>query len=192
MSFKFNYHGELEGRHAVLSASKYSWIRYSDGKFIEAFRNDQAARKGTELHEIAKSLILNGIKLPKTTKTLNMYVNDCIGFRMSPEVVVAANPDAFGTADAISYDEKNRFLRVFDLKTGVNEAKFDQLMIYVVYFCMEYGIRPAELKRIELRIYQNDECRIFEPDLEDLMHIWERIVTFSDYIYQIRKEVISE
>ena len=55
----------------------------------------KAAQYGTELHELAAKLIELGIKLPKSNKTLNMYVNDCIGFRMTPEVTFYFSENAF-------------------------------------------------------------------------------------------------
>jgi hypothetical protein len=56
------------------------------------------AAKGTQLHNLAAMLITMGQKLPRNTKTLNRYVNDCIGFRMKPEQVLFYSIHAFGTA----------------------------------------------------------------------------------------------
>lgn len=177
----FTKHSDLEGMHAYLSASTYSWIRYDDDKFDETYLTKLAARKGTELHEIAASLINNRIELPETNQTLNLYVNDCIGWRMKPEVVLMYSRNAFGTADAISFrEEPNRglVLRISDLKTGKLEAKVDQLLIYVAFFCLEYGVRPGDIQ-IELRIYQNDEVRLYEVEQDDIFPIMERIQYFD-------------
>ena len=84
---KFNNHFNLEGSHAFLGASKYHWINYDDEKLIASYNNFMAAQKGTELHDFAARCIKLGQKLPKSTKTLNMYVNDAIGYKMTPEQV---------------------------------------------------------------------------------------------------------
>lgn len=109
---QFNDHYKLAGKHAFMSASKYHWINYSADKMAETFRTAQAAALGTRLHNTAAELIELGIKLPRSRKTLNMYVNDAIGFRMQPEQVLYYSDNCFGTADAISFDHRKKFLRI--------------------------------------------------------------------------------
>lgn len=191
---KFASHPELEGRHAFLSASKYHWIRYDDDKLIDTWSTQMAAQRGTELHEFAARAIQLGIPLKKTQQTLNMFVNDAIGFRMQPEQVLMATPNAFGTADAISFrKERGRermLLRVHDLKTGINKTNVNQLEIYAAYFCMEYEIKPHEID-IELRIYQNDFIQVYEPDPSDILHIMNKTMHFSRLIDQARMEAAA-
>jgi hypothetical protein len=97
----FNKHSNLEGQHAFLGASKYHWINYSEEKVAESYSNFLATLKGTQLHEFAAQCIRLGQKLPSTKKTLNMYVNDAIGFKMTPEQPLFYSPNCFGTADSI-------------------------------------------------------------------------------------------
>lgn len=162
----FNQHYNLQGKHAFLSASKYSWIRYTPEQLAETFRKALAAQEGTELHELAATLITKGLKLRGSNTTMAMYVNDAIGFRMTPEQVLYYSDNCFGTADAISF--RNGLLRIHDLKTGESPAKFDQLKIYAAIFCNEYNIPPGTID-MEFRIYQMDEikyCNIeTDPDL---------------------------
>ena len=191
---KFASHPELEGRHAFLSASKYHWIRYDDEKIIENWSTAMAAQRGTELHEFAANAIRLGIKLPRTQQTLNMFVNDAIGFRMNYEQVLVATPNAFGTADAISFRKergRERFLlRIHDLKTGINKTNVNQLEIYAAYFCLEYEMKPHEID-IELRIYQNDFIQVYEPDPSDILHIKNKTMHFSRLIDQARMEAAA-
>lgn len=119
----FNTHKHLEGQHAFLSASNYSWINYSEGKVADAYAKWRAAQKGTLLHAFAAQCIILGQKLPRSDKTLNMYVNDAIGYKMTPEQVLYYSPNCFGTADTISF--RNNFLRIHDLKTGETPAKME-------------------------------------------------------------------
>ena len=84
----FNKHSNLEGQHAFLGASKYHWINYDDNKLAESYKRYLATQRGTRLHELAKECIELGVKLPRSKKTLNMYVNDAIGFQMIPEQVL--------------------------------------------------------------------------------------------------------
>lgn len=191
---KFRTHYELEGKHAFLSPSKYSWINYTDERLAEVYKNQQMIQRGTELHRIAKDLITNEIRLPRTKQTLNMYVNDAIGYGMSPEVILKPLPfsdNAYGTADSISYSEKNKFLRIHDLKTGSSPASMDQLKIYAAFFCLEYGDEigiehdPSKID-IELRIYQSDNVITHLPDPDEIKDIMDRTITGNDIIERLK------
>lgn len=181
----FNTHSGLEGAHAFLSASKYHWVNYDDAKMANAFITWQAAQRGTELHEFAKRCIELKQKLPRTQKTLNMYVNDGIGYRMTPEQVLFYSDNCFGTADTISF--KSGKLRIHDLKTGVSHASMMQLSIYAALFCLEYRMKPGEIS-YELRIYQNDDVQIYIPEVDEIAHIIDRIITFDKLISRLREE----
>lgn len=188
----FNSHFHLAGRHAFLSASKYHWIRYDEERLAESFHTALLAQKGTELHEIAAGLIKNGIKLRGST-TMAQYVNDAIGYRMTPEQVLFYSDNCFGTADAISF--KRDLLRIHDLKTGVSKASLDQLKIYAAMFCLEYGTPPGSIG-IELRIYQNDEFVMInhdtEPDLvPEVAHIMSKIQAYDTIIENMKMEALS-
>lgn len=184
----FNKHSYLEGQHAFLSASKYHWINYDIEKLESAYQKQQAAALGTKKHALAKELIELGIKLPKSRKTLNSYVNDAIGYGMTPEQVLFYSVNAFGTADAISFDEDKKFLRIHDLKTGESPTSFHQLEIYEAFFCLEYHYQPNEFDA-ELRIYQNDEIQAAVPDPDDIFDIMDRIITFDKRIEALKMEV---
>ena len=181
----FNRHSELNGRHAFLSASKYHWVNYSDEKLEAVYSTALAAKKGTELHNFAAEAIRLGIKLPRTPKTLNMYVNDAIGYRMLPEQVLCYSVNAFGTADAISF--RKNLLRISDLKTGITPANMLKLEIYAAFFCLEYQYRPGEID-ILLRIYQNDEVVEHEPEVDSIAHIMDRIITADRRIEELKME----
>lgn len=183
----FNDHSKLNGLHSFMSASKYHWINYSDDKFAETYKNHLAAARGTKLHEFAAMAIELGQKMKNTHQTFNMYVNDAIGFRMTPEQVLYYSPNCFGTADAISF-EKN-LLRIHDLKTGVTPAHMEQLEIYAALFCLEYHKAPGEID-MELRIYQNNDIMIMNPTAEDIAPIMDRIITCDKIMNSIdMKEV---
>lgn len=181
----FNRHFHLEGKHAFLSASKYHWVNYDDDKLVQSFNNALAAQKGTELHNLAAGLINNNIRQARTKKTFNMYVNDAIGYRLKPEQVLYYSDNCFGTADAIGF--RKNLLQIADLKTGVSPASMVQLEIYAALFCLEYQVKPAEIEII-CRIYQNDEVLEHTPELEQLVHITDRIVTFDRFINQLKEE----
>lgn len=178
-----NDHSSLAGQHAFLSASSYHWINYDLDKLTETYHNSQFARRGTELHAFAHEAVRLGIRLPRSTKTLNMYVNDAIGFRMSTEQVLFYSLNCYGTADTVSYNKN--LLRVHDLKTGRLPGSMHQLEIYAALFCLEYGIRPGELD-CELRIYQNDEVQVSEPSVDDIAHIMSKIITFDNHIENLK------
>lgn len=181
----WNNHYNLAGKHAFLSASKYHWINYSEDKLIETYNNFTAAQRGTELHDFAAQCIKLGQKLPKSKKTLNMYVNDAIGYRLTPELVLYYSDNCFGTADAIGF--RDNFLRIHDLKTGVTPARMEQLEIYAALFCLEYRIKPSTID-MELRLYQSDDILVHNPTAEDIVPIMETIVNFDKLLYKIQTE----
>jgi len=181
----FNTHSQLVGRHAFLSASKYSWTNYDEEKLDRVFIASLAAQRGTELHAFAHEAIRLGIRLPRTPKTLNMYVNDVIGYRMTPEQILYYSDNCFGTADAISF--RKDVLRISDLKTGVIRVSVRQLEVYAALFCLEYRTKPASIQT-ELRIYQNNAIELFEADPDTITHLMDKIVTFDQRIEIIRAE----
>lgn len=183
----FNEYSGLEGKHSFLSASKGSWVNYDDEKLIKAYTTQLAAAHGTRLHELAKELILLKQKLPQTNQTLNLYVNEAIGFRMVPEQVLFVSVNCFGTADAIKWIPKQSKLMISDLKTGVTLAEFRQLVIYAAMFCIEYEVDPREIN-IELRIYQNDEVRYLEPETHDVLNYMSTIKRFDKIIEELKQE----
>lgn len=181
----FNKHSDFEGQHAFLSASGYHWINYTETKLIDSYSKAVAARKGTILHNYAAQCISLGQKLPKSPKTLNMYVNDAIGFKMKPEQVLFYSENCFGTADTIAF--RNNFLRIHDYKSGVTPAKMEQLLVYDALFCLEYKIKPSEIEH-ELRLYQLDEVVVAHPTAEDIVPIMDKIVFFDKLIKKIKTE----
>ena len=174
---------KLEGQHAYLGASKYHWLNYSDDKLVESYTNFMAIEMGTRLHAFAKEAIELGVKLPRNKKTLNMYVNDAIGFRMTPEQPLYYSENCFGTADSIAFSKN--VLRIHDLKTGVTPASMNQLKIYNALFCLEYSISPNDISMIS-RIYQLNEIREEELDAEEIRDIMNRIIHFDKLIERIK------
>lgn len=181
----FNKHSALEGQHAFLGASNYHWINYNDEKLADRYLTAIAVKKGTELHAFAAECIRLGEKLPRSTKTLNTYVNDAIGYMMTPEQVLYYSENCFGTADAISF--RKNVLRIHDLKTGSIPAHMEQLKIYAALFCLEYAVKPGDIS-IELRIYQSSEVRIEKPTADDILPIMDKIVSFDKIISAIKEE----
>ena len=179
----FNQHYGLEGQHAFLGASQYHWLNYTEDKLVDRYNNWKAAQRGTELHELAAKLIDMKVKLPKTKQTLNMYVNDGIGFGMTTEQVLYFSENCFGTADSISFSKD--FLRIHDLKTGSIPAHMEQLEIYAALFCLEYNKRPGDIG-MELRIYQSDNKIIFQPTAEDIFPIMDKIITSDKIISELK------
>ena len=197
-----------EGSHAFLSPSKYSWINYSKDQLISAYVRSWLPTIGTLTHEFAKDHIKYGYKLVKSDRkelsihllkngvpnfvvdnidicslfeNLQNYVNDAIGYRMRPEQPLKYSENCFGTADAISFDEDKKKLRIHDLKTGVTPASLHQLEIYTALCCMEYDIKPGDVD-IELRIYQNNDILVGLPTAEDVVPVIDKIETANNVI----------
>lgn len=196
---RWNNHKDYEGKHAFMGASNYHWLNYDQAALENRYYSQYSQLIGTTIHELAHDCILARIKLnkhdvhmvemalykayiPKDAYDPNFiltnlipFVNDAIGFRMSSEILLFYNEFCFGTADAISYNEFEKTLRIHDLKTGVNPAKIEQCYIYAALFCLEYNVDPRKLKLIECRIYQNCECLIDNPAANVILDIMDQI-----------------
>ena len=183
---RFNDHSNLKDKHAFLSASKCSWLNYDEEKLITVYQNMMAKERGTRLHALAAECIALNQKLPRSNKTLNLYVNDAIGYRMTPEQILYYSDNCFGTADAIAF--KNNFLRIHDLKTGVSKTHIEQLEVYAALFCLEYRFDPEKID-MELRIYQNDEVRVYQPAPEEIRSFINQIMRCDK---ALEKEKIRE
>jgi hypothetical protein len=197
----FNKHFQLEGKHALLSASSWRWLYDDEESLIKRIRSQYSTDIGTILHNVAYKHIKYQIKMNKYDKknvmlellsngipgyvvdaldfdsmyeNLMTYVNDCVGFRMKPEVVLYYSNNFFGTADAIKFDEKEKFLRIHDYKSGVTPAHMEQLLIYAALFCLEYRIKPSEIE-VELRIYQNNQIVVHNPAPDEITNVMRTI-----------------
>ena len=184
---RFKKHLHLEGQHAFLSPSTYHWINYDEQKLAFRYKTMRAALEGMEQHRYAAIAIEEREFQDDETTTVGMYINQCIQYRMSAEIVLYYSPNAYGTVDAIAY--RYRRLRISDLKTGVTRTYEHQLEVYAALFCLEYGIDPFSMRGIELRIYQDRECREYVGDPVLIKRIMDKIVAFDQILNVLREEV---
>lgn len=181
----FNQHLGLVGKHAFLSPSNYHWLNYNNQKLESRFYTVVSAQRGTDIHALAHEAIRLGVKLSRSNQALSTYVNDAIGYKMSCEQGLYFSDNCFGTADTISF-RRNK-LRIHDLKTGIIAASEKQLEVYAALFCLEYSVSPFDIE-IELRIYQREEIRVFNPPPELIVGIMEKIVDFDKQIEAIKED----
>lgn len=189
---QWNNHSQFEGMHAFLGASNYHWINWNTDVLHQRYYSQYATEIGTTIHELARDCIRSRMKLTKHDKHLvemslyhagipkeaydsemiltNLipFVNDAIGYHMSSEVILFYSIECFGTTDAIVFNEKDKILRIHDLKTGQVPAHIEQLFIYAALFCLEYHKDPRTFKT-ELRFYQNLEVLIHNPEAEEII-----------------------
>lgn len=179
----FNSHSRLSGLHAFLSPSYYHWLNYDDQKLEARLTSHMAARRGTDLHDLAHRAVRLGVKLATSNQALGHYVRDAIGYKMTCEQPLYYSDNCFGHADTICF-RRNK-LRIHDLKTGIGSTSFKQLEIYAALFCLEYGASPMEIE-IELRIYQGDEIRIHVPVPEAILSIMDKIIYSDRFVDQVK------
>lgn len=211
----FLRHSDLEGKHALLSASSWRWLNDDPESLTQRICSQYATTIGTILHNVAAKHIKYRIKMNKYDKknvmlellsqdipgividmldfdsmfeNLMTYVNDGVGFKMHPEVVLYYSDNFFGTADSISYNEETRFLRIHDYKSGSTPAHMEQLLIYAALFCLEYRIKPMEIAETELRIYQSNEVIYHNPEIDEIAPVIDKIVTFDKFLKKLRQE----
>jgi len=177
----------LEGQHAFLGASKYHWIRYDVEKMRTIWENKFAAMDGTRKHAFAAFAIRERVRVAPLQNTLHLYINDAIGFHMTPEQPLKYSDNCFGTVDAISF--KKGVLRIHDLKTGVHTGSFDQTLIYCALFCLEYDVNPYDIDMV-MRIYQHDQFFEELADPKKVKEIMDTIVLFDGEIEKM-KEVLA-
>lgn len=194
-----------KGSHALFSPSQPSWVQdKEEDDVFRRYRGSVAAKIGTEVHDEAYECIKTRIRFTKKEAIKNItkrlvlagvsrtafdpeflagnfvnYISDAIGYNMEPEKALYYSKWCAGTADAISFDENKKLLRIHDLKTGILPAKFLQLECYAALFFLEYGnllnVRPEDT-RIELRIYQGGEVSEEFPTAEDILPIMESAI----------------
>lgn len=212
----FNKHSDLKGKHAFLSASSWRWLNDDNDALVRRLCSQYATSIGTILHEVAYNHIRHRVKMNKYDKknvllelmvngipgvvidsldfdnmfdNLMNYVNDGIGFKMEPEVILYYSPNCFGTADTISYSERERILRIHDYKSGQTPAHMEQLMIYAALFCLEYRIKVVDLEQVELRIYQKNEILYHNPSADEILSVIDDIANKDEFITTLTEEV---
>lgn len=178
-------HGRLRDMHSVLSPSQHHWLNYDEDRLVQVMDNRARAALGTKLHAYAETAIKLGRRQPETKDAINMFVNDAIGFRMSPEQVLFYSQNMFGTADAIVFD--GSLLRIHDLKTGLSPGHPAQLEIYAAVFCLEYDVKPNDIEII-LRIYQSGAINEWSPTAETIMRIMGVIISHNRLIEDLKDE----
>lgn len=179
----FNRHLDLQGKHAFLSPSNYSWVNYTEDKLTARYTAAQAARRGSDLHDLAHAAIRLNVKLARSNKAIATYVNDGISYKMTCEQPLFYSNNCFGHADTISF--RRGTLRIHDLKTGITPTKEKQLEVYAAIFCLEYGVNPFDITT-ELRIYQGEEVRVYHPNPEVIANIMDTIIEFDLRIEAMR------
>ena len=176
-----------------MSPSSPAWLRYDDQKLERRYMEHRAHIRGTKEHAFAAMAIELGHRMEDTKSTINRYINDCIGWRMQPEVPLYWSDFCFGTADALGYHETRSLVRISDLKTGRNPTTMDQLISYGALFCLEYEFpKPWELE-FEFRIYQSNRVKeLFSADdsevHDQIFHAMDRILTGTRLLEDIRNE----
>ncbi|MBO7422942.1 MAG: hypothetical protein J6T99_06095 [Oscillospiraceae bacterium] len=134
-----------------------------------------------ELYRALPIDVVDTLDLDSLADNLEVYISDAIGYRMIPEQILYYSDQCWGTTDAISNFasiEKQKILRIHDLKTGTTPAHIEQLMIYAALFYLQYHKRPGEHKT-ELRIYQGGEVLVHEPEADEIVPIMDRIQSYD-------------
>lgn len=210
----WNTHSNLLGKHALFSPSSVHWLNYStDDDSLDAifarYKAQYATTIGTTLHDFAEKRIKYRLRMYKTDKNNVMmylldkgipmnvidmdilfenlfhYVNDAIGFRMEPEVILYYSENCFGTTDAIYFRDKE--LRIHDYKSGQTPTHIEQPLIYAALFCLEYNIKPMDISTT-LRIYQMNEIVEHNPESEEIQETMNKIVTLDKIVSKWKAE----
>ncbi len=60
-----------------------------------------------------------------------------------------------------------------------------QLLIYASLFCLEYNVKPQDIK-MELRLYQSDDIVTHTPESEEIVVVMNKIITSDRKIQQLK------
>lgn len=180
----FKKHSRLEGSHAFLSPSYYHWLNYDLEKLSGRWKTIRASIEGVKDHSYAEEAIALGEFQMDEGTTLGAFINDSIRFKMTPELILYYSDNCFGTADALSFN--GILLRISDLKTGTSRTSEKQLEIYAALFCLEYEVDPYDIE-IELRIYQDQECRLYDADPATIRGIMDKIILFDRKVDELKE-----
>lgn len=210
----WNMHSNLIGKHALFNPSGVTWLNYSteeDGleQIFQRYRAQYATLIGTTMHEYAEKRIRYRLRMTKSDKNsvlmylldkgipisvidmdymfdnLYHYVNDAIGFRMDPEVILFYSDNCYGTTDAIYY--RNKELRIHDYKSGRSVPHIEQPLIYAGLFCLEYGVKPKEITT-NLRIYHAEEVLESTPEPEQIESVMTQIIALDKIVDKWKAE----
>ena len=47
--------------------------------------------------------------------------------------------------------------------------------MYAALFCLEYHVKPGDID-MELRVYKNDDVVCYEPTVDEVAHVIDRII----------------
>lgn len=181
---RFKKHSHLEGNHAFLSPSYYHWLNYDLEKLSGRWKSIRASIEGVKDHMYAAEAIALGEFQIDESTTMGAFINDSIRFGMTPELILYYSDNCYGTADALSFN--GALLRISDLKTGTSRTSEKQLEIYAALFCLEYEIDPYDIL-IELRIYQDQECRLYDADAPTIRSIMDKIILFDQKVNEFKE-----
>lgn len=139
------------------------------------------------LSEFGSTVLANLKYVPSDVyNTVKAYVNDCVSDGMTPEEIIDYSTNFFGTCDALRFDDHKNELKIYDLKTGVRAAKVEQLLGYSALYCLKYHVDPYDIST-ELRIYQNCDVAIYNPEPDEVRSTMDTIIRFNDLMNKHNK-----
>lgn len=139
------------------------------------------------LSDFGRALLLHLKYIPtEAYNTIKAYVNDAVANLMTPEEILDYSDYFFGTCDALYFNEQKGMLKIFDLKTGSRTAKIEQLFAYAALYCLKYRVDPFDIST-ELRIYQNGEVLMNEPDPKEIRTVMDTIIRFDSLMSKHNK-----
>ena len=155
----------------------------SKRELIKSFKSFLYQKYHTDKYGLSKfgSKLLKSIKCvpAESFASIISYVNDAIGFKMEPEVILYYSDNFFGTSDAVKF--VGNTLYIFDLKTGSSATHIEQLLIYAALYCLEHKENPYKIN-MELRIYQGNDILIANPVGDDVKPVMDKIIEFDELI----------
>ena len=162
---------KIKRKHKVTSNREA--IKSIDEFIFRKYYNEQYDTISVDGRRLLKALTYME---PETLETVKEYINDAIGYRMEPEVVVGYSERFFGTADTVIFSDN--LLRIHDLKTGSTTPHPEQLLGYDALYCLMNDLDPFKIDH-EIRIYWRGDILGDRPSGDDVKPLMDKIVEFD-------------
>lgn len=174
--YKYNDHRKLEGKHAYIGCSQYSWQTRSDDQLVKMYYSRFATEIGTAIHQLASDCIKRKIKISKTDIHMVEYYLQVIWFQQTGVRIPVAAYDSttltetlsLFVSDAIDYHMDSEVILAYDetYAFGTSDAFLcDEYTKTIIVHDLKTGMHPV--KMTQLVLYAAEYCLEYDKNPKD-------------------------
>lgn len=173
---KYNDHRKLEGKHAYIGCSQYSWENRTDEQLVKMYYSKFASDIGTAIHQFASECIKRKIKLRDTDEHMIEYFIQVIWVQLTGVRIPIQAYDSkkliktvsLFVNDAIDYHMDSEVILAYDEKYafGTSDAfQCDEYNKTIRVHDLKTGIHPV--KMTQLILYAAEYCLEYDKNPKD-------------------------